>query len=262
MLVLACGRGNLFADPVPVRYTEGLVHGFLTLRTLEGRAIADGDLTQVARGARVTSRLVFTFRDGSVHDESVVFSQRGQFRMISYRLTQRGASFPQPIEMTMDAATGQVTVRYRDEHGKEETESERMELPPDVANGFIQTVLKNVPSGAPLTMSYVAATPKPRLVKLEAAPAAPTERFIVGRRGRQAIHYVIKVNIGGVAGLVAPLVGKQPPDSHVWISTGAVPAFVKGEQAFYTGGPIWRVELASPSWPPAPAGTTTQKKKE
>jgi hypothetical protein len=60
---------------------------------------------------------------------------------------------------------------------------------------------------------------------------------------------VIKVEIGGVAGVIAPLVGKQPPDSHVWILGGDSPAFVKAEQALYTGGPVWRIELASPAWP-------------
>jgi hypothetical protein len=261
-LVLAWTHADLFADAVPVRYTEGLVHGFLTLRTLDGRAVADGDLTQVVRGARVTARLAFTFRDGSRHDETVVFTQRKEFRLVTYHLTQRGPSFPQPLEMTMDAATGQVTVHYRDEHGKEKTESERMELPPDVANGFIQTVIKNLPSGAPVTLSYVAATPKPRLVKLQASPAETPDRFVIGRRGREARHYVIKAEIGGVAGLVAPLVGKQPPDSHVWISSGDSPVFVKGEQTLYTGGPVWRIELASPAWPAASAAATTRKKSD
>ena len=109
-LVLACVSAELRADALAVRYTEGVVHGFLRLRTLDGHVIADGDLTQVAHGARVASRLIFRFRDGSLYDETVVFTQRKEFRLVTYRLTQRGPSFPQPLEMTMDAATGQVTV--------------------------------------------------------------------------------------------------------------------------------------------------------
>jgi hypothetical protein len=35
---------------VPVKHTQGVLHGFLVLRTLAGESIADGDLTQVARG--------------------------------------------------------------------------------------------------------------------------------------------------------------------------------------------------------------------
>src|SRR5882672_3752172 len=62
--VLAVTR--LAGEPVAVRHTEGIVHGFLALRTLDGKTVADGDLIQLARGGRVTSRLVFRFKDGSV----------------------------------------------------------------------------------------------------------------------------------------------------------------------------------------------------
>jgi hypothetical protein len=63
---------------------------------------------------------------------------------------------------------------------------------------------------------------------------------------------VVKVDIGGFAGLVAPLLHKQPPDSHLWILHGDAPAFVKSEGPFYLGGPIWRIELVSPQWPAEP----------
>ena len=76
------------------------------------------------------------------------------------------------------------------------------------------------------------------------------------------MHYVLKVEIGGVAGVLAPIVGKQPPDSHVWIASGEVPVFVRGEQPFYAGGPVWRIELASPTWPkPATAKASDTKRK-
>jgi len=251
-VALASAGADLRAEPVPVRYVEGLVHGFLVLRTLDGRAIADGDLSQVATGSQVTARVTFRFRDGSVHDETAVYTQREQFRLVSYRLVQRGATFPQPLEMSIEAASGQVTVRYTDDEGEAKTASERLDLPADVANGLVSTLLKNVRPGSVPSLSYVAATPKPRLVKLEIAAAAP-DRFSVGRRGRSATHYVVKVEIGGVSGLIAPLVGKQPPDAHVWIMGGDTPAFVKAEQALYTGGPVWRIELTSPAWPRAAA---------
>ena len=69
------GSGEASAEQVAVRYTEGEIHGFLVLRSLAGEALASGDLIQVARGDRVTSQLVFQFKDGSVHDETAVFSQ-------------------------------------------------------------------------------------------------------------------------------------------------------------------------------------------
>ena len=74
------------------------------------------------------------------------------------------------------------------------------------------------------------------------------ETFQVAGSARKATHYVVKVDIKGLAGLLAPLVGKQPPDSHVWILQGEAPAFVKSESPFFPDGPLWRIELTSPTW--------------
>ena len=236
------------ARQVPVRHAEGLVRGFLALRTLDGSTIADGDLIQTSRGNRVTSRLVFRFHNGSLHDETAVFSQGRYFRLLSDHLVQRGPSFPHPLEMTTDTVKGQVTVRYTDDDGEAKVVSEHMDLPADLANGLVLTLLKNVrPQAPPKSMGFVVATPKPRLVKL-AITTAGEERFSTGGMARKAMHYVLKVEIGGIAGVLAPLVGKKPPDSHVWILTGDAPAFVKSEQPLYNGGPIWRIELVSPVW--------------
>ena len=74
-------------------------------------------------------------------------------------------------------------------------------------------------------------------------------RAIFDRRRAQDRHALrAKVDIGGLSGLLAPLLGKQPPDSHVWILGGEAPAFVKAEQPLYLGGPVWRIELVSPVW--------------
>ena len=89
---------------------------------------------------------------------------------------------------------------------------------------------------------------KPRLVKLGISIAG-AEPFSVACSPRRAVHYVLKVEIGGVSGLLAPLVGKQPPDSHVWILDGEAPAFVKSESFLFMGGPLWRTDLVSPVWP-------------
>jgi hypothetical protein len=154
--------------------------------------------------------------------------------------------------MSIDGSNGRVTVRYTDEHGQQKVEADRLDLPPDLANGLILTLLKNVQTEtAPKTVSLVAATPKPRLVKL-AISSAGSEPFSTGGAARKATHYVLKVEIGGISGLLAPLLGKQPPDSHVWILGGEAPAFVKAEQPLYLGGPLWRIELVSPVWPGTP----------
>src|SRR5437868_2888385 len=119
IILLICAAAfhatGLSAAEVPVRFKEGLVHGFLVLRTLEGKTLADGDLIQVAHGNRVTSRLTFHFKDGSLHDETAVFSQRGSFRLLSDHMVQSGPAFEHPIEVAMNSSSGQVTVRYTED---------------------------------------------------------------------------------------------------------------------------------------------------
>jgi len=240
--------GMASAEPVTVRHAEGLVHGFLALRSPEGATLASGDLIQVGHGDRVTSRLVFHFRDGSVHDETAVFVQRGHFRLLTDHLVQKGPAFAQPMDMTIDTHTSEVAVRYTDDHGKPRSDVERLDLPADLANGLIITLLKNIgETASPVTVSFVAPTPKPRLVKL-VITATGKEPFWVTHSAREATHYVIKTDLGGVAGLLAPLVGKQPPDSQVWILNGEAPAFVRSDAPLFVGGPLWRTELASPAW--------------
>ena len=249
--------GVLAAEPVAVRYTEGALHGFLVLRTLDDKLLAQGDLTQTVRGDQVTARLVFQFKDGSIHEETTVYSQRQRFQLISDRLVQKGPTFPQPLEMSIDGTTGQVTVRYRDKNGEHKSEA-KLEVPSDLANGILPKLLMNARSDTmPKTVSLIAATPKPRLVKLAIATAG-LERFSIGGSPRQATHYIVKVEIGGIAGLLAPLLGLQPPDSHVWILGGEVPAFVRAEQPLYVGGPVWKIELASPVWPTTPTSPSAK----
>ncbi len=232
-----------------VRYKEGLTHGFLVLSTLDGKHIAVGDLSEVVRGNRVTSHLVYHFYDGSLQDETSIFSQRGNFRLISYHLIQRGPSFGHPTELSIQMSSGQVSVRYTDDKGYEKVENERMKLPPDLANGLVLTMLKNLGADPPpLGVSMVVSTPKPRLVKLQIHKLGVANFSLAGSK-REALDFVIKVDIGGVAGLLAPLLGKQPPDAHVWIITGEAPTFVKSEALSFLGGPIWRTELVSPVWP-------------
>ena len=113
------------------------------------------------------------------------------------------------------------------------------------------TLMKNVRGDAlPPSISLVVATPRPRLVKL-IMTVAGTDPFSVAGSTRKATHYVLKVDIGGLAGVVAPLVGKQPPDSHVWIMEGDAPAFIRSQAQMFMGGPLWQIELASAVWPRA-----------
>ncbi len=241
----------LASAQVTVQHKEGLIHGFLVLRTVEGQTIADGDLIQNVHGDRVTSRLVFHFRDGSLHDETTIFSQRKYFRLMSDHLVQKGPSFAHPVDMTLNGSSGRVEVRYT-EDGHEKNAAEHLHLPPDLANGLLLlTLLKNLrPDAHETEVAFVAPTPKPRMVKFHIRPQGE-EPFSTGDVQRKAMHYVVKVDIGGITGAFAELLGKQPPDIHIWILEGEAPAFVKYEGPLAFGGPIWRMELVNPVWPHA-----------
>lgn len=108
----------LGAEELPVRHQEGLIHGFLVLRTPEGETLAAGDLSQVTSGNLVTAKLVFHFKDGSLREETAVYSQRRTFRLLTDHVIQKGPSFKVPMEVSINVRTGQVTVHYTDDQGK------------------------------------------------------------------------------------------------------------------------------------------------
>ena len=237
----------LVGELVTVRRSQGTFHGFLILKTLEGKTLATGDLVQVAHQDRVTSRLTFHFRDGSLDDETTVFSQNKVFRLISDHHVQRGPAFPKPLDMLVDAATGQIT--FHDKEGK--IVQTHLDLEPDVANGLPLTLLLNLdPKGSPARLSIVAPTSKPRLVHILVTPEDEDPLFIGGVR-HTATNFRIKIELGGITGVVAPMVGKEPSDIHVWILGGNAPAFVKEEGQLYEGGPVWRIEPIAPVFPRA-----------
>jgi hypothetical protein len=249
LLVLGTALGTLVAAPIPVRFAEGATHGFLLLRSLDGALLATGDLLQIARGGAVEKRMVFRFKDGSVLEESVVFTQQGIYTMQSYGLFQRGPMFTEDIEISLERATGKYRVKTKALKGGQETTLEgTLVLPPDVYNGMILTVMKDLPKETSETVHYVAFTPAPRLIQLELTPAGE-QKVLVGELAKTAVHYVLKPQLGIWLKLFATLLGRAPPDEHVWIVSDEVPAFVRFEGPLYPTGPLWRIELTSPRWP-------------
>ena len=234
------------ADNIPVRFTEGLSRGFLVVSDLNGHRIAHGDDQQVLHGSEIHNHLSIQFKDGSVYDETTVFSQEKAFRLISDHLIEKGPSFKTPMDALIEASSGQLTIRYTDGHGKEKTLSKKMKLPPDVANGMLFVLVKDIDPKSPKTwVSYLALGPHPRLVKLVFTPKGKSP-FATGSVRRDAMHYTMHVDIGGVAGVVAPLVGKQPHDTDVWVIGGDAPTYAASEGPLYGEGPVWKITLASP----------------
>ena len=96
-------------------------------------------------------------------------------------------------------------------------------------------------------MSYVGAAPKPRLVHLAITPNGE-ETFSVAGARHKATLFVVKVEIGGIARMIAPLVGKQPADTKIWVVHEGAPTFVRADEALYVGGPIWSIQMTGPEW--------------
>jgi len=232
-----------------VHHQEGNIHGFLELRSEEGQVLAAGDIVQVARGDQVTTRTSFRFKDGSIDDETTVFSQRRIFQLISDHHVQQGPFFPHPLDVLIDSRKSQVTVRSTGKDGKEELKTDHFDLPLDLANGMVPLIIENLPPDAPeTTVSLLVATPRPRVVKLVIS-ARGEEPFSIVGFSRQGIHYEIKIDLGGVAGVVAPLIGKEPPNIHIWIVGGQAPTFIREQGPIYPEGPVLNIELVSPVWP-------------
>jgi hypothetical protein len=248
-LVLGAALGTLVAAPVPVRFVEGSLHGFLALRSIDGALVAEGDLLQFARGGQFEKRMVFRFKDGSVLEESVVFTQQVVYTMQSYRMLQRGPIFTEDIEVSLERATGKYSVKTKShKDGRETVHEGKLELPPDVYNGLILSIVKDLPPKARETIHFVAFTPEPRLIQLAVVPVGE-QQVLVGNLAKTAIHYVLKPQLGIWLKLFATVLGRMPPDEHVWILMDDVPAFVRFEGPMYPTGPVWRIQLTSPRWP-------------
>jgi len=248
-LVLGAAMSTLVAAPVRVRFVEGSLHGFLALRSIDGALVAEGDLLQNVRGEVAEKRMVFRFKDGSVLEESVAFTQKIVYTMQSYHLLQRGPIFPEDVEISMERATGKYSVMTKaHKDGKETVLQGTLELPPDVYNGLVLSIVKDLPKEATETVHFMAFTPEPRLIQLLVAPAGE-QKILVGDLAKTAVHYKLKPQLGIWLKLFATVLGRVPPDEHVWILMDDVPAFVRFEGPLYPTGPVWRIQLSSPRWP-------------
>jgi hypothetical protein len=248
IILFAAMLGSLpaAAAPIPVRFPEGSIHGFLVLRTQEGRFLAQGDLLEVSRGDEIHKTTVFRFKDGSLFEEKVVFSQQRVYTLRSYRLEQRGPAFTEDTKLSLDRATGKYRVETKSHKGGSAKVLEgTLNLPPDVYNGMIPTILRDLDKGAGATVHFIAFTPEPRIIQLDIAPSGG-QKMMVGEVEVTAVHYVLKAKLGAWLKFFAKVLGRTPKDAHAWILDGEVPAFVGFEGQLYPTDPVWRIELVSP----------------
>jgi hypothetical protein len=249
-LLALAALGHAEDQAVKVRYPEGSARGFLVLRNQSGATLASGEYSEVPQGDTIKSRMFLRFRDGSLHQETTVYSQKLAFRLISDHLVQKGRSFPNPCDMMIDVRSQSVSMLAPSSDGKAQP-PEHMDLPSDLSNGILFNLIKNLRTDAPeIKVSYLAPAAKPRMVKF-AISVVKEGKFTVAGRSLKAAEWTVKAELGGLAGIVAPMIGKQPPDTHVWVAEGTVPAIVRVDTTLYAGGPVWSIQLASPTFDPA-----------
>jgi hypothetical protein len=255
LLALSSFCVGVRADPIPASFKQGTLHGFLLLKTPDGKIIAAGDQIDTVRGDEIRSEMVLHFRDGSIDDEVAFYRQGSQFELVRDRHIQKGPSFPQPLDMTIDVSKNEVTWRVTKD-GKTDLETRHMDLPPDLANGMVGLAIENFLAGATKwKVSYLAADPSPRanprIVQLSITRAGE-DQVEVGGAGRRTARFNIHIEIGGIAGALAPILGKEPSDLAIWATEDAAPVVIKIEGALYLKGPTWISVLASPFWPQNP----------
>jgi len=113
------------------------------------------------------------------------------------------------------------------------------------------TLVKNIePNVTETTLPMVVATPEPRLVKLVLTKEGDVA-FAIGNAKRQATSYDVHIKLQGAAGVVAPILGKQPSDLHIAVLDGEAPVTLRMQGALEEDGPILQVEMISPIWPAA-----------
>jgi hypothetical protein len=248
IILIAAASTTVYAGPVSVRFPEGMTHGFLLVRSLAGEILGQGEMIQVLKeGDVVENQLVFKFKDGSLHDEKVAFSQQRVFTLIRYRLVQRGPSFPEQIDISVDRGTAEYTVRLQAENEKEEVLAGQVDLPKDLYNGMLVSMTKNLQKGVDETVSVLAFTPTPQVVKVQ-LHAVDEHAVLIGDVSRKATQYVFIPQIGLMKEFFGKALGKLPADFHYncWILVGAAPSFVQFEGPLQLMGQILRIELLSP----------------
>ena len=231
------------AAPVEVRLPQGPTRGFLSIRSAaDGRRLGHGELVQTVRGDVLDNHLVLRFDDGSIHDETTTYSQRGVLRLDAYRFTQRGPSFP-GAEISFDRASGRYQARVRAQaSAADEVASGAFDMPADLYNGMGLTLLKNLPPGRPVTAQLAVFTPKLRLLRMTLQREGE-DRVMFGGEAKQATRYLVTLDIEGLTGVVAWLLDRTPPDLRYWLVPGPVPAFARFQGPMFLKGPVWRIEL-------------------
>jgi len=236
------------AERISVKHIQLPRHEFMAARSETGKIIARVEFAQVVQGDEVTMRLTYRFVDGSIDDETTTCRQQGTFRLVRNHHIQKGPFFAKPVDFTVEAATGIATSRTEDKNGEIHVESEQIDLPDDLANGFVGTLLLNVPHNTPpFRVGILAPVFGGRLIRILISPEGE-QPFQKAGQTLKATVFRIHPELGGILGVIATLLGLQPKDVMVWVLEGEQPAVVRVVGQLGGSGPVLSSELEGTSF--------------
>jgi hypothetical protein len=236
------------AESISVKHIQLPRHDFMVARSETGKIVARVEFTQQVQGDEVTMRLTYNFVDGSIDDETTTYRQQGRFRLVRDHHIQQGPFFAKPVDFTVEAASGVATTRTVEKNGEIHVENERIDLPNDLANGFVGTLLLNVaPDTTPFRVGILAPVFGGRLIRILISPEGE-QPFQRSGQTLKATVFRIHPELGGVLGMIATLVGLQPKDVMVWVLEGDKPAVVRVVGQLGGAGPVLSSELEGTSF--------------
>jgi hypothetical protein len=236
------------AEPIAVRHIQLPRHEFMVARSETGKIMARVEFTEVVQGDEVTMRLTYHFLDGSLDDETTTYRQQGTFRLVRNHHIQNGPFFAKPVDFAVEAATGTATSRTVDKSGKVHVETEHIDLPNDLANGFVGTVLLNVPPNtAPFRVGILAPVFGGRLIRILISPEGE-QAFQKAGQTVKATVFRIHPELGGFLGMIAKLLNLEPKDVRVWVLEGETPAVMRIVGQLGGSGPVLSSELEGTSF--------------
>jgi hypothetical protein len=246
-LALTLGRAAL-AEQIAVKHVQRPMHRSMTTRSIDGKVLASGEFTQAMQGDEVTMEMLYRFIDGSIDDETTTYKQQGTFCLVRNHHVQTGPFFAKQVDLAVDARTGVATSRTADKNGKVDVLTKHMDLPNDLTNGFIGTLLLNVPpKAAPFRVGMLVPVGGARLIRLLISSDGERTFQMGGQTGKAAV-FRIHPELGGMVGMIAQWIGLQPKDVMVWVREGEEPAVVRivGQMGGY--GPVVSSELQGASF--------------
>jgi hypothetical protein len=220
----------------------------MVVRTEAGKTIARVEFKQDVQGDEVTMRLTYQFADGSIDDETTTYKQQGTFRLVRDHHLQNGPFFTKPVDFAVEAATGIATTRTADKNGNSHVETEHIDLPDDLANGFVGTLLLNVPPNtAPFRVGILTPFSGGRLIRILISPEGEQPFHATGQTLKATV-FRIHPELGGILGVLAMLVGLAPKDVTVWVMEGEEPAVERVVGQLGGSGPVLSSEREGTSF--------------